>query len=113
MQSNVNLTATAIPKAHAPTADTAAIITLTATAGVRHVLDLVAGGYSAAPTGGSLTIASTVEGTAVSQVIPIIEGGGFVMRIDPPIQGDVNTEIKITLAAGSGAVVGKINAMTR
>ena len=113
MQGIVNLVARAIPKAHAPAADTEAVITLAATALTRHVVDLVTGGYSNTPTNGSLTIAATVQGTAVSQVIPITQGGGFVLRFDPPLQGDENTTITLTLAAGGAGVTGTLNAMTR
>lgn len=114
MKSIVNLTSAAIPKAHAPANDdTEALITLSATAGVRHVVDLVTGGYSEDPTDGSLTVTATVKETSVAQIIPIVNGGGFVLRFDPPLQGDENTAITISLAAGSGTAFGKINAMTR
>jgi len=113
MRTNVNPTAAVVPKAHAPAANTAAIITLAAAAGVRHVVDKIFGGYLATPTAGSLTIAITVQGTAVSMVLPITSAGPLVLNCDPPLQGDVNTAITITLAAGSGTVVGKINALTR
>ena len=113
MKSLINLVSAAIPNARAPAANTAAIITLVATASVRHVVDLVTGGYDNTPTAGSLTIACTVQGTAVSQVMPITQGGGFVLRFDPPLQADENTAVTITLAAGGGVVVGKLNAMTR
>ena len=113
MNGLVNTLATAIPKAHAPGANLPAVITLTAAASVWHVVDRVTGGYTDVPTGGSLTIAATVQGTAVSQVIPITNGGGFVLHFDPPIQGDQNTEIVITLAAGGAGISGKVNAMTR
>ncbi len=113
MRTNVNLAAAVIPKAHAPAANTAAVITLAASPGVRHVLDRVFGGYDATPTGGSLTIAATVQGTAVSQVVPIAAAGPVDLHFDPPLQGDENTAITVTLAAGGADVTGKLNAMTR
>ena len=113
MRTNVNPEGVVVPKTHAPDADTAAVITLVASASTRHVVDSVFCGYSATPTGGSLTIAATVKGSAVSQVLPIAAGGPVVLSFAPPLQGDVNTAITLTLSAGGGAVVGKINAMTR
>lgn len=113
MQTNVNTVATVIPKAHAPAANTAAVITLAAASGTRHVVDKVFGGYDVTPTGGSLTIAATVLGSAVSMVLPLGTYGPIVLNLDPPLQGDDNTAITITLAAGGAGVTGKINALTR
>lgn len=113
MRSIVNPVAVVVPKTHAPAADTAAIITLAAASGTRHVVDKVFGSYSATPTGGSLTIASTVLGTAVSVVVAITAAGPFDFDFPVPIQGDDNTAITITLAAPGGTVVGKVNALTR
>lgn len=113
MQGIINTDCVPVPKAHAPNADTAAVITLAAAAGTRHVVDKVFGSYSAAPTGGSLTIALTVAGSAVSLVVAITAAGPFDFDFPVPLQGDENTEITITLAAGSGTVVGKLNAITR
>ncbi len=113
MNGSVNLTAAVIPKTHAPAADTPAIITLPAAAGTRHVVDQVWFSYSADPTGGSITIASTVNGSAVSMAAQIASKGLYTLCFDPPLQGDTNTAITITLAAGAGTVVGKVNALTR
>ncbi len=113
MRTNVNQAATVVPKAHAPAVNTAAVIALAAAPGVRHVLDCVFGGYDATPTDGSLTIAATVQGAAVSQVVPIAAAGPVVLNFDPPLQGDDNTAMTLTLAAGGADVTGKINAMTR
>lgn len=113
MFGSVNLDAAVVPKAHAPNADTAAVITLAAASGTRHVVDQVFGSYSGAPTGGGLTIASTVNGTAVTMAVAITAAGPFSFVFDPPLQGDDNTAVVLTLAAGAGAVVGKINALTR
>lgn len=113
MRTNANPEATVVPKAHAPLAATAAIITLAAAAGTRHVVDQVFGSYSAAPTGGLLTIALTVGGTAVSLIVHITAAGPFDFVFAQPLQGDDNTAITITLASGAGSVVGRINALTR
>jgi hypothetical protein len=113
MQGIINTDCVLVPKADAPNAATAAVITLAAAAGVRHVVDQVFGSYSAAPTGGSLTIALTVAGATVSLVAAITAGGPFDFTFPVPLQGDENTAITITLASGAGAVVGRLNALTR
>lgn len=113
MKGLVNQVATVVPKAHAPAVNTAAIITLAAEAGTRHVLDEVFGSYDASPTAGSLTIALTVEGAAVSLVVAITATGPFDFVFAQPLQGDVGTAITITLAAAGAAVTGKLNALTR
>jgi hypothetical protein len=113
MRTNVNPLAVVVPKTHAPAAATPAIITLAAASGTRHVVDKVFGSYSAAPTSGSLTIALTVLGTAVSLVAAITAAGQFDFNFLVPIQGDDNTAITITLASGAGTVVGVVNTLTR
>jgi hypothetical protein len=113
MQTTLNRTATVVPKTHAPAAATPAVITLPAASGTRHVVDKVFGSYSAAPTGGSLTIALTVLGSAVSFLVAITAAGPFNFDFFAPLQGDDNTAITITLASGAGTVVGVVNALTR
>jgi len=113
LKTSINLAATVVPKTHAPLAATAAVITLAAAAGIRHVVDQVFGSYSAAPTGGALTIALTVNGAAVSLSVAITAAGQFDIVFAQPLQGDENTAITITLASGAGAVVGIVNALTR
>lgn len=113
MRTNVNIDGIVVPKTHAPDAATAAIITLAAAATTRHVVHKVFGSYSATPTGGSLTIAVTVLGSEVSLAITIPAAGQFDLDFNPPLQGDANTAITITLASGGGAVVGIVNALTR
>ena len=112
MQSNVNVIATAIPKAHAPSANQDAVITLSASSGEKHVLDKVFGGYSSDPGALKLlTIEMTVLGTAVTLTYPV--GLAFDLNFDPPLQGDDNTAITITLPAGGDGISGKLNAVTR
>jgi len=119
MQIDVNTTALVIPKAHAPDDNTAAVITLPATAKVRHVVDKVFGGYDDDPAAEkALTIALTVGGTAVTFTYPVSSDDGYMaarfnLDFNPPLQGDVNTAITITLPAGGAGVAGKLNAITR
>jgi hypothetical protein len=113
MKTNVNLEATVIPKAHAPIANTAAVITLAATENCRHVIDKVFGGYDAVATGGSLTIAITVDGTAVSMAFPVYGIYPVILDFDKPLQADEDTAVTITLAAGGAGIIGSINAVIR
>lgn len=112
MLTPVNELAQTIPKTHAPAGNTAAVITLAAADGVQHVIDKVWGSYSATPTGGSLTIAMTVRGTSVSLVHQVV-GTEVNLDFQVPLQGDKNTAITITLAAGGGVITGIVNAVTR
>jgi len=122
MRTNVNITATVVPKAHAPADNTAAVITLAAAASVRHVVDKVFGGYDAYTNAEkAVTIALTVDGTAVTLTHPVSMGVSalsdptptFDLDFCPPLQGDVNTAITITLPAAGAAIAGRVNALTR
>jgi hypothetical protein len=87
-----------------PGANTAAVITLAAAARVKHVVHNVQWSYSAAPTGGRLTI--TVNAITKFDV-HIIEGGpgGFSLAL----AGEANQAIVLTLAAGGGGIIGFLN----
>lgn len=90
---------------HAPVANTAAVITLAATPSYQHFIHGVQWSYSAAPTGGKLTI--TVAGSTVFEVDITASGpGGFNFGIP----GGTNQAVVVTLAAGTGSIVGKVNA---
>jgi hypothetical protein len=87
-------------------ANTAVVVTLAAVAGYRHHVPQVIWSYSAAPTGGRLS----VSGLDDTQTLDFdITAGGPGAILFPPLVGKVNTAVVITLAAGSGAVVGKLN----
>lgn len=122
MLSNVNLAAVVAPKAHAPADNTAAVITLAAASGVKHVLDKVFGGYDSYTNAEkALTIVLTVDGTAVTLTHPVTVGASaqsdptptFDLNFNPPLQGDENTAITITLPAAGAGIAGKLNAITR
>lgn len=122
MRTVLNLSARVLPKSHSPADNTAAVITLVAAAGVRHVLDKVFGGYDAYVNAEkSLTIVLTVGGTEVTLTHPVACGASeqsdptptFNLDFSPPLQGDENTAITITLPAGGSTVAGKLNAITR
>lgn len=93
---------------HAPAADTAAVITKSAPTGTNvNVLGGVFWSYDADPTGGNLKIENG-SGTTVFS-IDITTGGAGFFPFDPPMKGDVETALIITLAAGGGAVSGKVS----
>src|SRR3990167_10859241 len=81
-------------------ANTAVTITLTAVPNMKHRLSYVAWSYTAAPTGGRLTIANG-SGNTVFDVDITASGPGALLP--PDLVGSPNTAVIITLAAGSGA----------
>jgi hypothetical protein len=98
-----------INNVHAPVAATAAVITLAAPGTnevKRHVIHGIQWSYTAAPTGGRLTIVSTT-GSVVELDIDITAAGPGALGT--PISGVINSEVVITLASGAGGVVGKLN----
>lgn len=87
-------------------ADTAVVITLAAEAGKRHYIPEILWSYSGTPTGGRITI-SGLDNTQTLD-LDIISGGPGPLLF-PPLAGKINTAVVITLAAGGGSVVGKLN----
>ena len=89
-----------------PAANTAAVITYAAVAAAKHVLAGVIVSYSAAPTGGRLTI---TDNAVTIFDIDITGAGPQVITFPEPIKGAaVNTAMVLTLAAAGAAVVGKL-----
>ena len=113
MRNIKNIDGVVVPKAHAPNSNTAAVISVPAALVNRPTIAKVWGGYNTTPTGGSLTIEMTVGGTTVTLAAPVVEAGLFNVDFVPPIQGDLNSALTITLAAGGAGVSGKINALTQ
>lgn len=92
---------------HAPAANTAAIITLAAVADKRHHIAQIIYSYSGAPAGGRLSI--TDGGVTVFDQ-DITSGGSLgPLQFSNPLRFAVNSAVVITLAAGGGTVVGKLN----
>ena len=90
---------------HAPAANTAAIVTLSAVVAKKHYLPRVVWSYDAVPTGGGLTV--TDDGDTVFSISIPADGPGFVpLGIE---SGTSNTDMVVTLAAGGAAVTGKVN----
>jgi len=89
---------------HVPAAATPAVVTLAATTGVRHIIHNIQWSYSAAPTGGRLTV---VQGSTTILDLDITAAGpgGYNFTLT----GAMSAAIVVTLASGAGAVVGKVN----
>lgn len=86
-----------------------AVATITLPAGSAtqsRVLDRICWSYSAAPTGGRLTIASTGQ---TSFDIDITAAGPGFFNFDSPFRGLPGQTLVVTLAAPGGAVIGKVN----
>ena len=82
-------------------------ITIAATTnGTKRVIDGVHWSYSAAPTGGRLTIASGAQAT---YDLDIAAAGPGYVNFPGGFKGLPATSLVVTLAAPGGAVVGKIN----
>jgi hypothetical protein len=84
----------------------AAVVTLAAPTRGRKAVAYVVWSYSAAPTGGRLTMAS---GADTFFDIDITAAGPGALK-PVPLPGEDATSIVVTLAAGGGGVVGKLNA---
>ena len=101
------------PLVHAPSSNTAAVITIAAVAGVAHELESVSFSYDAAPTGGSITIESP-SGTTLQKLFITAAGAGPVPLGNSCLKSPtVNAAMIITLAAGGSGVSGIVNAIQR
>lgn len=88
-----------------PAANTAATITKAAVSDRRHAVHGILFSYSAAPTGGRLTV--TDGGTTVLD-IDITAAGAQVIPLDHQAAFEVNSAVVFTLAAGGIGVTGKL-----
>lgn len=91
-----------------PAANTAAVVTYAAQPNLRHVVTGLAWSYSAAPTNGNLKI-EDILGTTVFSIDITAAGAGVIVFPQPKKSATANTAMIITLAAGGGAVVGKLS----
>jgi len=96
------------PRTATSTANAAVSITLAAAAGEFHVLHAIQCGYDSTPAGGEITV--TIGGVTVfsEYVSSANEDWGFPQ----PIYGESNKEMVITLGAGGGTAIGKLNVQT-
>jgi hypothetical protein len=93
---------------HAPTSNTAAVVTYAASATSKHVIHAVAWSYNATPTNGNLKI-EDVSGTTIFSVDITAAGPGWFTFAPPIIGAAVNTAMIVTLAAGGSGVTGKVS----
>ena len=98
----------AVADIHTPAANTAAVVTYGAAAGVRHAITGMAWSYSGGiPVGGRLTIADA--GVVVFDFDITDDGPGAIEFPRPKMNAAVNTALVVTLAAGGAGVTGKLN----
>jgi hypothetical protein len=95
-----------LPADYATATNAAAVVTYAA-AGVEiaHSIAGVSWSYSAAPTGGSLTIA---DGSNTILSVDITAAGPGFLNFSPSKIGTPNQSMTITLAAGGSGIVGKL-----
>lgn len=105
----IGLPDTTTTRKHATvTLDAAAVITLAAVAGAKHVLDWLHGSYSAQPTAGS-TVIVTINGVTVWQE-SVTAAGHFQFPFPGGLYNPANNQaMVITLSDPGGAIVGKVN----
>lgn len=106
-------------KNHVPAANTAAVVIFPATVDRRWRLDDITASYSAAPTGGRLTVVSDQalmpDGSdpAAKTVIDVDITASGLLPFDVPNDGiqmpDGNATMTVTLQPAGAAVVGKLN----
>lgn len=96
------------PRTATSTANSAIAITLAAVEGETHVLHAIQCGYDSAPTGGTITV--TIGGTTVFSEYVSTENEDW--EFPQPIYGESNKEMVITLGAGGGTAIGKLNVQT-
>lgn len=91
---------------HAPAANTDAVATITPGAAETVLVHSITYSYSATPTGGALVTTGLVA-DELSVAVPA--AGEKQMTFDPPLSGALGGVVTVTLATGTGTVVGKIN----
>ncbi len=96
---------------HAPAVNTAAVVTYTASAVLKHVITGMTWSYvGGIPVGGNLKI-EDVSGTTVFTVDISEEGAGIIVFPKPKKGAAINTAMIVTLAAGGAAVTGKVSVL--
>jgi hypothetical protein len=93
---------------HAPSSNTAAVVSYGANATKKHVISGVAWSYvGGTPSGGNLMIQ---DGNAIVFTVDIDKSGpGSFEFPNPKVAAAINTAMTITLAAGGSGVTGKVS----
>lgn len=94
--------------AQAPTSNTAAVAALAAYSGQQWQLYGISWSYSAAPTGGKITIVWDDNGTTYTETYWITAGGAGQLNFPIPKTFPDNTLVTITLTAGGSGIYGTI-----
>jgi hypothetical protein len=89
-------------------ANAAATWTRAGVAGASHVLSGVWWSYSAAPTGGRLTVS---DGTITYRDLDVTAAGPGFLPCNPPLKMPAGRPLTLTLAAAGVGVAGKIQPM--
>jgi hypothetical protein len=92
-------------------ADTAITITYAAKVGYRHVIDQIIASYSETPSGGGITIQDGAGNTIFQ--IHINDDALHKEEFWPPLMGSENTAMIVTMTAGGGTAVGRLNVRHR
>lgn len=96
------------PRTATSTANAAVSITLAADEDEIHALYAIQCGYSASPSGGTVEV--SIGGTVVFS--EYVSGANLDFEFPKPLYGDKNQAMVITLSAGGGTAVGKLNVQT-
>lgn len=97
------------PTGQAPTSNTAAVCTLTGAASMSWIVRAIRYSYTAAPTGGSLTVAWADGGTNYSEILYISAGGPNSIPMNDR-RFPQGATVTITLAAGGSGISGSVYA---
>ncbi len=92
---------------HKPSAATAAVVTITAAAGRRHILRQIFASFSATPAAGATVKVEDGSGNTVWE--QYVADVGRVFDFNPPLAGRVNTAMIVTLSSGAGSVAGALS----
>jgi hypothetical protein len=93
----------------APAANLPATVAYGAQQQTVHSIGGVAWSYSAAPTGGNLSIVDA-PGNLIFSMDVTASGPGSIV-FDPPKMGSAGRSLIITLTAGGGSVIGKVSVL--
>lgn len=96
-----------ITRSTSATTGAASTIVLDADAARSNIIAKIAGGYSATPTGGLLTV--TDGGSNTYFQAPVTAAGLFNVDFNVPLVGPTNTGLTVTLAGGGGTVISYLN----
>lgn len=89
---------------HTPAANTAAVATLAAVTGQRHMITQIDWSYGATPTSGTLTINLGAE----THTYYVVVAGPGQLFFPEGLFGDESAQVVVTLSAGGASVSGAV-----